>query len=175
MKLIYHPASPFSRKTRITAFETGLWDKIEFINSGALSPVHPNKDVVKYNPLGKIPALVMDDGECISDSRVICEFFDNLNGQEKVFPEESQERFNALMIQALGDGLLDAAVINRYETAFRPKELNWEDWICAQKSRIFRVLDYFNNHCHEFNQNLNIGTITVACCLGYLDFSIFGR
>ncbi|MEM6999025.1 MAG: glutathione S-transferase [Pseudomonadota bacterium] len=170
MKLIYHPASPYSRKTRITAYETGLWDKIDFLNPGLLSPVIPKEDVVKHNPLGKIPALVLNDGTCIVDSRVICEYFDSQNNGQKLFPEEGQERITALTLQALGDGLLDAAVINRYETAFRPEELNWDEWINAQRSRIFRVLDHFNIHCSDFNEKPNIGSITIAVCLGYLDF-----
>lgn len=170
MKIIYHPASPYSRKVRIMAYEVGLWDSIDFENPGHLSPTEPHSRVIEFNPLGKIPTLVLDDGQCIVDSRVICEYLDSLHENPKMFPQNEDERYHVLALQALADGVLDAAVITRYELAFRPENLQWPDWITAQKLRIFRLLDHFNDQCNDFKDKLDIGTITIACCLGYLDF-----
>jgi glutathione S-transferase len=170
MKLIFHPASPYSRKARVTAYEAGLWDELDFEQTGFISPVEPNSTVIQANPLGKIPTLILDDGTCLADSRVICEYFDSLQDGLKLFPEDKNERFKALTLQALGDGLLDASVLIRYETLIRPENLKWSEWTNAQDSRVSRVLDHFNTQCDEFKDKFNIGTITIAVCLGYLDF-----
>jgi len=124
MKLHYNPASPYVRKVRVLAIETGLMERIELVPE-KVSPVDPNPDVVADNPVGKIPALVTDEGDALYDSRVICEYLDALHGGTRMFPERGEARWSALRRQALADGMLDAAVITRYETAMRPKELQW--------------------------------------------------
>jgi glutathione S-transferase len=96
MKIIYYPASPYSRKVRIMAYEVGLWDSIDFENPGHLSPTEPHSRVIEFNPLGKIPTLVLDDGQCIVDSRVICEYLDSLHENPKMFPQNEDERYHVL-------------------------------------------------------------------------------
>jgi glutathione S-transferase len=105
MKLRVNKASPFARKVRILAREAGLAGRVEEIET-AVSPVAPNEDLARENPLIKIPALVMDNGELLYDSAVICEYLDTLHSGRKLFPGAGPQRFSALRRQALTDGLL---------------------------------------------------------------------
>jgi glutathione S-transferase len=168
LKLHTNSASPFGRKVAVVAIETGLIDRIE-IQSHALTPVQPNPQVTEVNPLGKIPCLVTDDGLALYDSRVICEYLDSLHDGPRLFPEAAA-RWPALALQALGDGILDAAVGTRYETFLRPEPQRWPDWIAGQKRKIARTLDRLEAECASFPQAPHIGTLTLACALGYLDF-----
>ena len=122
MKLSTNRASPFARKARIFARETGLGPRLEEVEI-AVSPVAPNETLARENPLVKIPALVTDSGETFYDSAVICEYLDTLHAGAKRFPSSGAERFAALRRQALTDGILEAAVLCRYEMAvqFRQK------------------------------------------------------
>lgn len=169
MKLHYNPASPYVRKVRVFAIETGLADRIELVPE-KVSPVDPNRDVVADNPLGKIPALVTDDGHALYDSRVICEYLDSLHGSTRMFPERGEARWSALRRQALADGMCDAAVITRYETAMRPEELRWPAWIENQMLKFRRAADVMEHEVEALAGTIDIGTITLACALGYLDF-----
>ena len=167
MKLYYATASPFVRKVMVLAIETGLIDDIELVKV-ALSPVQPDADVCADNPLGKIPTLVRDDGGALFDSRVICEYLDGLHDGPRMFPESGEARWTALRRQALVDGILDAAVSTRYETFLRPEELRWRDWVDGQMGKVRRGLDVLEGE--RLNGAIDIGTIAVACMLGYLDF-----
>ena len=126
MKLYYSPSSPYARKVRVVAIETGLDKKIEMVNV-ALTPVAPNADVDKHNPIGKIPALSVK-GMDLFDSPVICEYLDSQHKGRKLFPRKGRDRWMALRQQAMADGLLDAALLARYEGALRPEEKRWPDW-----------------------------------------------
>lgn len=150
-----------------TAHLLGLNDRIERLY-GKAHPVNRDQDIVKANPLGKIPTFFKDDGETLFDSRVICEYLDSL-GQSKVFPA-GDLRWQALKEQALADGLLDAAMIIRYEIAFRPVELHWADWLAGQKEKIISAIDYFESNVAHLHERVDIGTISIGCALGYLDF-----
>lgn len=169
MKLIYSPASPFVRKVLVLAHEAGISDRLERVNPGPLTPVNPNPEVVRVNPLGKIPTLVLDDGVSLSDSRVICEYLDGLH-DGALFPAAGKERYRALTLQALADGLMDTAVGLRYETFVRPAEKQWDQWIDKQRERYHRVLDHFDAGISSAGDAPTIGTIAVGCALGYLDF-----
>src|SRR5262249_21698665 len=114
MKLRVNKASPFARKTRILSRETGLAGRIEELGT-RVPPVAPNEDRARQNPLVNTPALVMDNGESFYDSAVICEYLDTLHSGRKLFPASGPQRFSALRRQALTDGILEAAVLCRYE------------------------------------------------------------
>ena len=120
MKLYYSPSSPYARKVRAVAIETGLDKKLDMVNV-ALTPVAPNPDVDKHNPIGKIPALSVK-GMDLFDSPVICEYLDSQHKRRKLLPRKGRERWVALRLQAMGDGLLDAALLARYEGFLRPEE-----------------------------------------------------
>ncbi len=171
MKLLHVPTSPFVRKVMVVARETGLADRIEIVFNAA-SPLARDPALTALNPLGKIPALVLDDGRVLYDSAVICEYLADLAGDRDIFPA-GPARWEALTLQALGDGLLDAAVGNRYETVMRPEALRWPDWSQAQMAKITGALDAIEQAVHTglIAPTLHhIGLITLGCALGYLDF-----
>jgi len=165
MKLFYSPASPYARKVRIVAMETGLHDRLEIVS---VDTSNPNNGLADHNPLSKIPVLETEFGP-LYDSPVICEYLDTLHAGEKLFPAEGTPRWKALRWQALADGLLDAALLIRYEQTQRPAERQYDGFIDKQKSKIAGALDYMNGNVRELEAPLTIGTIAVACALGYLN------
>jgi len=173
LQLHYNVASPFVRKVMAVAIETGLSDRIEPVKR-LPSPVAPVRELVADNPLGKIPCLVTDDGSALYDSRVICEYLDSLHHGPKMFPPAGAARWTALRRQALGDGIMDAAVLTRYETFLRPEDVRWEAWIDNQKQKFRRGLDALEFEGPSLGV-VDIGTIAIACALGYLDFRFAGE
>jgi glutathione S-transferase len=169
MRLHTNPASPFGRKVKVAAHEAGLIGRIE-LQDRAVSPVSPDDAVVADNPLGKIPCLVADDGQALYDSRVICEYLDSLHDGPRLFPPLGPERWRALTLQALGDGIMDAAVAARYESVLRPGEYRWGSWIDGQKLKVARGLDRLEALADGFGEAVDIGAVAAACALGYLDF-----
>jgi len=168
MRLRVNPASPFARKARIVARESGTLARLQEIET-AVSPVTANADLAAANPLVKIPALMLDDGRTLYDSRVICEYLDSL-GSAQLFPASGAERWDALRLQALCDGILDAAVLSRYEMAVRPQALQWSDWIAGQRRKIDGGLAALAAEQPGWGERFGIGQISAACVCGYLDF-----
>jgi glutathione S-transferase len=165
MKLRHNPASPYVRKVMVCAHELGLAGKIELLDT-TVSPVATNATLAGENPLMKIPALVTDDGEVLFDSPVICEYLDSLAGGG-LFPAPGKTRWTALRQQALGDGILDALILCRYEIAARPEEKRHAGWTDGQMNKARQGLGAL---AAEDLSGRTIGTITAACTLGYLDF-----
>lgn len=176
MKLRYSPTSPYVRKVMVLAYETGLEPRIERLPTTVV-PDKPNLEVQRENPLIKVPTLVTDDGEVLFDSRVICEYLDTLHQNPKIFPPSGKARWLALRQQALGDGILDAAILTRYETFLRPKQFLWNEWVESQMRRVRGGLVALEGKVTEgaLSGPLTIGQITVACALGYLDFRYAGE
>jgi glutathione S-transferase len=170
MKLRYSPTSPYVRKVMVVALETGLAERIERIPT-MVAPTKPNEEVARENPLVKVPALTTDDGMVLYDSPVICEYLDTQHGGAKLFPASGKARWMALRQQALGDGILDAAILGRYEI-LRPKEHQWPDWIDAQLRKVRGALAALEMEAEagEIAGPVTIGQITIGCALGYLDF-----
>lgn len=168
MKLHHNPASPFVRKVRIVAIELGCEAEIE-LSEARPTPVEPAAALVADNPLGKLPCLVTADAGTLYDSRVIAEYLDARQGGARLFPTPGPARWTALRRQAQGDGIMDAAVITRYETAVRPPEKQWRAWIDNQSLKWRRALDRLEDEAPDFGATVDIGTITLACALGYLD------
>jgi glutathione S-transferase len=168
MRLYYSPGSPYARKVRVVAMETKLDKKIEMINV-AVSPVAPNADVAKHNPVVKIPVLSVK-GMDLFDSPVICEYLDNQHKGRKLLARKGRDRWVALRLQAMADGLLDAAILTRYENALRPEDKRWGDWTKGQMTKIEGALDQLEAEAKSLKGKPTLGTISVACALGYLDF-----
>src|SRR5712691_5297041 len=160
MKLRYSPASPYVRKVMIVALEGSLAERIEKVPTTVL-PVKANDALKAENPLVKVPALTTDAGETLYDSPVICESLDSLHKAAKMFPSAGPARWTALRRQALGDGILDAAILTRYETTVRPKELQWSEWIDGQMRKVRGALDALERE--DLNGPFDIGTLTIAC------------
>src|SRR5690606_21409116 len=157
MKLHYNRASPFVRKVMAVVIETGLEDRIEPVTR-LMTPIQPDADLVRDNPLGKVPCLVTDDGTALYDSRVVCEYLDSLHDGPKMLPAAGPARWTALRRQAEGDGIRDAGVLARYETFLRPQERRWPEWIDAQKLKFRRALDSLEDEAGTFGGTVDIGT-----------------
>lgn len=169
MKLYTSPPSPFVRKVRVLAHELGLADRL-VLEDVALSPVAPDAALIAKNPLGKIPALELDDGTTLFDSRVICEYLASIAPNEAIAPSAGPARFAALRLEAAADGALDAGLLMRYELLLRPEERRFEDWIAAQGDKVLRTLAWIEGEVPRFGAALDRGQIAVACMLGWLAF-----
>jgi len=147
--------------------ETGLSGQIDRVLT---NPWDPQTDLGGANPLGKVPALITPDGAEIFDSRVICEHLDAMHDSEPFFPLEPKTRSIALRLQALADGILDAAILRLIEERRRPGEYCWPVWCDRQATTMNRSLDWLEERCSLLDSRLTIGSIAVGCMLGYLDF-----
>lgn len=170
MRLYFSPTSPYVRKVMVTAIETGLEGRIEkFVTAAG-----PDEATLgKANPLGKVPALVLDDGDVLYDSPVICEYLDSLHAGAAVFPAKGPDRWAALRRQALADGILDAAILRRMEE-MRPAEQRSADAAAKQWRKVTRALDALEaeataGQLADPTGKQTIGDIAAACALGYLD------
>jgi glutathione S-transferase len=172
MKLLFSPFSPYVRKCLVTGHEVGLNDRIQLLPSAA-NPINRDPDIIPSNPLGKVPTFFTDSGEVLYDSRVICEYLNYL-GKGSLFPGEAA-RWPALTLQSLADGILDAALLARYEGAMRPEQFQWVGWANAQYNKIETSLDYLNANPSVLEGSVHIGTIAVGCSLWYLDLRFADR
>ena len=168
MKIFYAAPSPYVRKCLVAAHELGLRERIELLPAAA-HPVNRDRTIVAHNPLGKIPTLITDDGAVLYDSRVICEYL-NAVGDGHLIPREGLARWSVLVEQSLADGIMDAAVLTRYETAARPEPMRWNDWITGQLDKVTCGVAELERRATGFGERVDLGTIAVGCALGYLDF-----
>jgi glutathione S-transferase len=169
MKLYVTTTSPFVRKVLVSAHELGIEGRIERHER----PIHVIRrvaEVVEQNPLGQVPTLIADDGTAIFDSRVICEYLHGLVPGSGLFPAEPKPRLQALVEQALADGLLNAALLGRQELSVRPQEKSWTGWYDAMMAKIVSALDRFEDFAPGFGERIDIGTISAASAASYLDF-----
>ncbi|HTH99409.1 MAG TPA: glutathione S-transferase [Acidisoma sp.] len=164
MKLFYSATSPFVRKVVLCAAIRDLDGQIERVPTDAhASPA----SLVTANPLSKVPCLVTEDGEALFDSPVICEYLDSVGEAPPLFPEHGA-RWSALRMQALADGMMDAAVLARMER-MRPEEPTRKAVIARQLEAVSRGLALLEEH-PPAEAHADIGSISVVCALGYLDF-----
>jgi glutathione S-transferase len=166
MKVYYSPMSPFVRKVLVSAAELGL--EIELLPSAA-NPVTRDQTIVATNPLGQVPTLFADDGTALYDSRVICEYLDTLAGGQRLFPAAGPARWQCLVEQSLADGILDAALLMRYEQVIRPADMMYAPWQRGQLEKVVSSLERLEAWVPSFGDRVDIGTISAACSLGYLD------
>ena len=166
MKLYYSATSPYVRKVNVCAIELGLDEKLERILT---NPWEKDDKLLADNPLSKVPTLITDDGIVLYDSPVICEYLDTVYGGQMLIPASGAKRWNELRFQALGDGILDAAVL-RFLERKRPNFQQSSEWDSIQQSAIQRALESLESKVNEWKADVTIGQIAVACALGYLDF-----
>ncbi|MEE2969528.1 MAG: glutathione S-transferase family protein [Pseudomonadota bacterium] len=158
--------SPFARKVIIAASVLGLSSDLKLDPSNTMDE---SDSIRGQNPLGKIPALILEDGRVLYDSRVIVEYLDAVAGGGKLIPADMDARFEALRVQALGDGMADAAILIVYDSRYRPDEDPSEGWLAHQRGKVERTLQALEASPPSIDPP-NIGAIAVACALGYLDF-----
>jgi len=166
--LRYSAVSPYARKVRIVAEFLGFGASVELVGADTTNPADSLRE---QNPLGKVPTLILDSGETLYDSRVICEYFDLLAGGGKLFPADLAARVAALTLQSLGDGINDAALLIRYEST-RPEPLRSSDWIALQAGKVERALAALDSAPPA--GPVTIGHVAVAAALGYLDLRFDG-
>jgi glutathione S-transferase len=167
------PPSPFGRKAKIAAAVLGLKDRIAVEMTDTTDP----SDTIRaQNPLGKIPALVLDDGRVLFDSRVVVEYLDHLAGGGKIIPAGAA-RFEVLRLAALADGIMDAAILQVYEVRFRPEDKRHPDWLAYQGEKVTRALAALEAETPATvaaGSLPDAGQIGLACALGYLDLRFDG-
>jgi glutathione S-transferase len=169
VKLYYSATSPYVRKVMACAITRGMDGRMQLV------PTNPHEsppELLADNPLSKVPCLVTDDGMALFDSPVICEYLDTRGEARPLFPEHGAARWRALKQQAMGDGILDAAVLRRMEQA-RPREAARDAVLARQRAVVDRTLEALE--ADPPHRIVDIGSITLACALGYLDFRFGGE
>lgn len=170
MKLIGALTSPYVRKVRIVMAEK----KLDF--QLVLEDVWNSDEILKSNPLGKVPCLVMEGGEAVFDSRVIVEYLETLSPVGKLIPPSGRERVEVRTWEALADGLIDASILARLEATWkgRSEEQRSQAWIDRQLSRVDAALSAMSrglgSKAYCVGVHFTLADVAVGCALGYLDF-----
>jgi glutathione S-transferase len=166
------PPSPFGRKVKLALGILGLENEVTIEKA---DPTDASDSLRKQNPLGKIPALIIEDGTVLYDSPVILEYLDTRAGGGKIIPKDPQARIAALTLQALCDGILDAGILLVYEGRWRPPEMAVQKWLDHQRGKVERALAMLEASPPKLDAVPNVGAITLACALGYGDLRFEGK
>jgi glutathione S-transferase len=169
MKIYGDVISPFVRMCLVTAHEAGLKDKVKLEKANA-KPTEVNATLEKMNPIGKIPVLETDHNHALYDSRVIMEYLAHVAGSSGMIPDDGVKRFRVLTLQALAQGMGDAAVALRYEQAQRPEGKQWPEWMTRTVHRINAGVNEVEESWQDQLINVNVATIALASVLSYIDF-----
>jgi glutathione S-transferase len=170
MKLYVSGASPYVRKVLVTAHELGIADQLELVPV-ATGPTAPHPDLLRDNPLAKIPTLVGNDGVALYDSRVICSYLCEVGvGRVKLEGRSDRQKLQIRKWESLADGICDAGILIRYETIARPEALRWPEWIAAQSGKVLGALDLLEANEMVYATDLSMAAIAIACALGWLEF-----
>lgn len=170
MRLYSAPASPFGRKVKMTVIVKGLMDQIESLHGD--TRLAKNPELAAANPLQKIPALVLEDGTQVFDSKVICEYLDGLSPSSALLPPPGLERVMCLTRAALADGIAEAALLIVYEDRYRPVDKRVPEWIARQQAKVDGGLDAVEAVIGAFNGTPDYSDIALASALGYLDLRL---
>ncbi|MBS5839149.1 MULTISPECIES: glutathione S-transferase family protein [Pseudomonas] len=172
MTLFSHVASPFGRKVLVLLHETGQQQRVT-LHPVTLSPTAPDDTFNQANPLGKVPALQLADGSVIHDSRVILDYLDQQHVGNPLIPPGGSARWRRLTLASTADGIMDAAVLIRYERGLRPAQKQWQAWMTAQSDKVLRALASLEqNAMAELASHFDIAAISLACALAYLDLRL---
>ena len=166
MQLCHSPTSPYVRKVLACAILRGLEGRIRRL------PVNANEsppELLRVNPLSKVPAMLLEDGTALYDSPVICEYLDSLGDAPCLFPAPGPARWAALRQQALADGILDASVPRRRELGL-PQDEGRAGYVARQQAAVERAVEALEAEAAGFGELGTVGEVAVACALGYLDF-----
>jgi len=168
MKLFYSRTSPFVRKVMVLLQETDQLGDVELMASAG-TPVNPGTMPVQHNPLGKIPALLPANGPAMFDSRVICRYLDDRAGGQ-LYPK-GDDLWPVLTLEAMADGMLDAAILMVYEARIRPEDTRMPDWIEGQWHKVDRALTALEGDWLAYLSGpLTMGQVAIGCALEYIDF-----
>lgn len=166
MLLRHSHTSPFVRKVTVLLHETGLTARVRLETvDGWSEPGALTAD----NPLSMVPTLVLDDGSSLYDSTVICDYLDQQHGGFRMIPPQGEARWQVLRDQALADGMLECAVLIFVELFKRPEDKRWDWWLELKRRAILRSLDLLEAQAERLVGRVDLGSISIAVALGYLD------
>jgi len=168
MKLFYQTHSPYARQVLVLAYETGLADRLAVIHHET-SPTLRNEAVFAVNPLGKVPALLLDDGTALFDSAVICDYLDALHGGRRLISASGLGRWQALRLQALAHGIADAGGLLCQETVRRPAAYRYAAMSDGQTEKLVAAFDFLEREAVP-DGPLDIGQIALATALSWIEF-----
>jgi glutathione S-transferase len=168
LTLLYQSHSPYARKVLVCAHELGLAERIAVVHHET-SPTNRNDAVYAQNPLGKVPVLLTPDAGALFDSTVICDYLDRLAGAGRLIPREGPQRFAALRLQALAQGLCDAGIALRWETVRRPQALRYPPLAQGQAAKLAEAYRHLEAQA-EWDGPVDIGQIALATALAWLEF-----
>ena len=166
MQLYYSKPSPFVRKVLVAAIELGLRDRI---SKGA-----PDTELPKTNPLGKVPALVTDDGLTLVDSKLIVNYLNDLAGGGKIVPREGRARYQQLGDAMIADGVIESCLYQVIEKLRRPEEFRWDGWIERQRGKVETAMAHLEKRAEDgvLDGAVDMLQITLACACAYIDFRL---
>ena len=171
MKLFGSPGSPFARKVRIVLAEKQIPHEYEVQRGSA-----PGSPVPRFNPLGKVPTLVLDDGRGLYDSPVIVEYLDTLGSGPRLIPEAPAERFEVKRWEALGDGIAEAAVHINHERREPAEKQKDAAWFQRQRDKVDRGLAAMEQDLGRgefcFGGRFTLADIAAGYALSYMDFAV---
>ena len=165
MKCYVTNNSPYARKVRVVAFETGQFDEVEWKTITR----EERGDIQNFNPLGKVPVAILDAGDIVCDSPVICAYVDNLTNSKELIPQSEPKRWHVLTLEALGDCLGEAVIAVSQENQ-RSNEKRSQGVIVRQTGKVKSALSVLDNAASDFNDPPLMGEIAVACALDYMEF-----
>jgi glutathione S-transferase len=169
MKIYWSSRSPFVRKAMIAAYESGVGEQLERVPA-VVSLSRPNATVMRDNPSGMIPTLIRDDGATLFDSMVICEYFDSLAPRPRLFPRSGEARWTALKRHALGDNMLDALLLRRFEV-MKPQARQTPEWLTTFATKLHNFVEAVETEAEQLTSGeFTIGHIAIGVALAYTDF-----
>ena len=166
MKCYVTSNSPYARKVKVVAFETGSYEEVEWLT---ITREERAEIIPAINPLGKVPVAVLESGQVLCDSPVICAYVDSLVSDGNLIPKSNPERWEVLTLEALGDGLGEAVIAASQENQ-RPDGKRSQGVVDRQVGKAKAALGSLNEAAKEFNDPPVMGEVAVACALGYMEF-----
>ena len=169
LKLLYASPSPYSAKVRMAAAYAGI--ELDAVKTDTNTP---SEELLRANPLGKIPVLLIGDGKAVFDSAAIVQYLNRIS-KSALLPRNAAKRTEAERLEALADGICDCLLAHVYERRFRPEEMVQQDWLDKQWTKVTRALDALNASPPKLPKKINAGHIALRACLGYLSLRFDGQ
>jgi glutathione S-transferase len=168
MEIKFSGLSPYVRKVMVVAHELGVAERLTITK---INVREEQPKITPYNPLGKVPALITDDGRILFDSVVICEYLDTEFGGHRLLPASGAKRWQVMTTAALADGLIDAAVLIRNER-LRPPDRQSNDWIAHQLRKVIGALDQLERDMPALRDDFDLSHVGIGCGLGYVTLRV---
>jgi glutathione S-transferase len=165
MKFFYSATSPYSRKVRMVVLEKGLEKRVELV---LVDPFSQDARLEAANPLGKVPALLLDDGSTLFDSPLLCRYLDSLSSQPRLIPRDNPDEWQVIRWEAMADGMTDAAY-NLVMERRRPPSQQSPQWLGRWAADIQRVLQVMEGRMGELGADMTLAHLAVGAAIGYLD------